>query len=298
VTGVQTCALPISFAANPLFQVFRIEGKKAGARIARLLLGLGHTSVAYISSQHMNAYSQQRLEGIQDQFTKAGIANGVHAAITDRIEIGLLHLLDISGFEESVIRKVVKAGGRTESQAQDQWKAWLEFKEQKKPKLVLGQDLRVLKKNLAGIRDLANRDIDPGYFDAMCLAALTKSGTQLSRMILAPLFEEALKHQDATAWICVSDGTAIAALEFLRMRNIPVPARISITGFDNEPVDAVTQRLTSFDFNAPAFIHSMLNFIAHPPKPRGTYRHSTIEVEGIVMQRDTTAPAKQGAGKT
>ena len=72
---------------------------------------------------------------------------------------------------------------------------------------------------------------------------------------------------------------------------IPVPESVSVVGFDNEPVQAFAARLTSYDFNAAGFIHRMLDFIARPPMPRGPYRHVPIEVEGIVMQRGTTAEA-------
>ena len=62
--------------------------------------------------------------------------------------------------------------------------------------------------------------------------------------------------------------------------------------FDNEPVKAIEQRLTTLDFNAAGFIHRMLNFIARPPRTRGPYQHRPIEVEGIVMIRDTAGPAR------
>jgi DNA-binding LacI/PurR family transcriptional regulator/DNA-binding transcriptional regulator YhcF (GntR family) len=281
--------LPQPFASNPLFQVFCIEGKKAGARVARLLLGMGHQSVAYVSAQHINAYSKQRLEGVLDQYGKAGRKDGVWPIVSDPKEHHLLHLLDLSGFDEPLIRKVLGVA-RTKSQALALWKEYRLFRESGNPEFLKPKDIRLLQTDFAGIRELAKPDLSKEAFEKTCLAAITHASSRLAGLSLVPLFEAALKCKEVTAWICVSDGTALAALDFLRNRNTAVPGRISLVGFDNEPVDAVEQRLTSFDFNAPGFIYGMLNFIVRPPKPRGPYLHTPIEVEGIIMQRDTTAP--------
>jgi hypothetical protein len=42
------------------------------------------------------------------------------------------------------------------------------------------------------------------------------------------------------------------------------------------------------------FVNRMLNFIVRPPRPRGHYRHSLIEVESIVVERDTLATVADG----
>jgi DNA-binding LacI/PurR family transcriptional regulator/DNA-binding transcriptional regulator YhcF (GntR family) len=287
--------LPQPFAANPLFQVFRIEGKRAGARVARFLLGMGHQSVAFFSSSHQNAYSKLRLEGANEQFAKAGCPNGVRPIVTDKIENHLLHLLDISGFDEPLVRKVM-AVSRTESQTRDLQNEYQLFKSSGKPEPLKPDDIKLLKKNMNAIQAVAPLELDKTFFDKITLSTVTEGGTRITWMSLAPLFEEALKYRDVTAWICVTDGTALAALDFLRNRGIAVPGRISLIGFDNEPIDAVEQRLTSLDFNALGFIHGMLNFIVRPSRPRGIYVHVPIEVEGIIIQRDTVAPP-EGAGK-
>ena len=121
----------------------------------------------------------------------------------------------------------------------------------------------------------------------MCRAATTQAGGYLQEKALHPLFEMALRHADVTAWICSNDGIALAALRFLRSRKIPVPEKISVAGFDNEPFVAVEQQLTTFDFNAQGFVYSILNFLAQPSRLRGPYHHVPIEVEGMVMQRDS-----------
>ena len=96
----------------------------------------------------------------------------------------------------------------------------------------------------------------------------------------------------ATCGICANDVTALAALKFLRGRQVRTPGDISVMGFDNAPVVALENRLTTFDFNAMGFIRAMLSFVLRPPKPRGAYRHKTIEIKGIVLERDTTGRAR------
>jgi LacI family transcriptional regulator len=93
--------------------------------------------------------------------------------------------------------------------------------------------------------------------------------------------------------ICSNDDIAIQALSYLRKQGISVPKEISVVGFDNQPVRTLEHRLTSLDFNAYGFMHRMLNFIARPPRPRGYYRHMPVEVEAIVMQRDTAGPPRE-----
>jgi DNA-binding LacI/PurR family transcriptional regulator len=96
---------------------------------------------------------------------------------------------------------------------------------------------------------------------------------------------------EVTAWICANDLAGICALDYLGKHRRPVPRTISVAGFDNLSAAAVENRLTSFDFNTAGVIYRALDFIVRPPKPRPGYRHFPIEVEGIVMERNTTGPA-------
>jgi DNA-binding transcriptional regulator YhcF (GntR family) len=279
--------LPAQFAGNPMFQVFRIEGKKAGERVARALLKMGHQSVAYISSNHGAPYSQQRLQGITEQFAYAGITDVLPVTV-DSIMQHLESLLIISEFDDRLVYKILLAD-RTQSQADDTFSRFTEFRKSKNPIPLTAQDQQVLRRNLSGITSLVKSELDESFFNKMCQAFLKEAGSLMTSMTLKPLFMQALTHKSVTAWICVSDGIALSALAFLRERGIPVPGKISLVGFDNAPMIAMENKLTTFDFNAVGFIHAMLNFIARPPRPRGKHHHSPIEIEGSVMLRHTTA---------
>jgi DNA-binding LacI/PurR family transcriptional regulator len=256
-----------------------------------LMLGLGHQSAVFISAQHRDEYSRQRLDGFRDQYAKAGLHDAIHPVISDQIDLHLLHVLAASGLDDPLLRKVI-AVDRTESQTNDQFNALIAFKEGKQSPVVDPKSALILKRNLAIVNDLDARNLDKGFFSRMVTAALTEAGSLFIEASLAPLFKQALTYKNATAWICATDSTALSALRFLKQQSIEVPGKISVTGFDNEPFDAVEQRLTTFDFNAQGFVHGILNFIVRPPRHRGPYRHAPVEIEGIIIERGTTGKAK------
>jgi DNA-binding LacI/PurR family transcriptional regulator/DNA-binding transcriptional regulator YhcF (GntR family) len=283
--------LPGQFANNPLLQVFRIEGQRAGARVARMLLELGHRSVVFISWQHSQRYSTQRLAGIREQFAVAGQPDTVRTVLNDTMD-EFFKFLAISGFGEKLIRRIL-AIDRTEKQADELYRLFQQYRRADRPLLFDLRQVPVLQKKIRCIADLFNTDIDKRYFDQMVRAAVFETTEEFSRLICQGLCRQALRHADATAWICANDGIAGIALQYLRGVGIPVPRRLSIVGFDNAPVAALEQRLTTFDFNAAGFAHRMLSFIARTPRPKGVHRHAVIEVEGMIMRRGTTGPAPE-----
>ena len=123
------------------------------------------------------------------------------------------------------------------------------------------------------------------------MGALDAIGERMFDISVKPLFERAIDNRDATIWICENDALAMRALSFLRERGIRVPDDLSVVGFDNVPIEALENRLTTIDFNSIEVIRRMLNFVLRPPRPRGPYRHLPIEIEGIVMERGTAGKA-------
>jgi DNA-binding transcriptional regulator YhcF (GntR family) len=146
-------ALPLPFNENPLFQVFRIEGKRAGGRVARLLLGMGHRSVAYISTSHNALYSRLRLEGVVEQYSKAGCTAGVRPVINERMDHVLLYILTVTGFDDALIRRILSVD-RTERQAEDLFNEFIRFRAGGPTQMLTRDDARIIRKNLAGIGDL------------------------------------------------------------------------------------------------------------------------------------------------
>ncbi len=107
---------------------------------------------------------------------------------------------------------------------------------------------------------------------------------------LYPLLEQALRSRDTTAWIAANDETAIECLDFLHNNGQRVPTDISVTGFDNSP-DATLAGLTSYDFNAQAYMHAMVNHILDPGYGHWIARRDgPMEINGFVNARTSTGP--------
>jgi DNA-binding LacI/PurR family transcriptional regulator/DNA-binding transcriptional regulator YhcF (GntR family) len=284
--------LPVQFLSNPMLQVFCIESKRAGERMARLLLNLGHSSIVYLSIVHQDEWSQKRFEGVKAQFLRAGCSdNGIHLVCNSGILTNMPCLLTASGLEDEDVRRLI-AVGNTPSQTANLESIWLDFKKHNKPPYAGYPQLSSnLKTNIADFAHLMRKKSDALFYDKSIDGVISALEIHAFEINIKPLFKKALAFHDATAWICANDATAFSAISFLGSQDIHIPNRLSVVGFDNTPIKALEQQLTSFDFNAQGFVSRMLNFIVRPPKPRGHYRHCPIEVEGIIIERRSTGRA-------
>jgi len=113
---------------------------------------------------------------------------------------------------------------------------------------------------------------------------------QYVAMKLRPRFAQALEDGGITAWVPVTDATALAALEFLRSQGVSVPQEISVAGFD-DTVEAIGNGLTSYDFNVPAAVDLLLDHILRPPRTAhpAKGRQWTVSAPGMVMARASCA---------
>lgn len=78
---------------------------------------------------------------------------------------------------------------------------------------------------------------------------------------MKPLFEAALLDKDITAWVCVNDNVAHAALTFLNTAGIEVPGRIAVTGFD-DIAEAKVSGLTTYNFHFDRMGYRAVEFLA------------------------------------
>jgi DNA-binding LacI/PurR family transcriptional regulator/DNA-binding transcriptional regulator YhcF (GntR family) len=287
--------LPVQFVLNPGLQVYRIEGRRAGERVAQYVLKRGHRSSVYIAPSHFARWSRERFEGVQSQFARITGSGNAHL-IQSNLDVMLVYVFAASGLDDKKIKKII-AVGRTPSQAKDLERLWMNFKKGRAP--MRGRtipDIRGFKRSMAALAGTTRHGVEKDFFEKMCTGALSVAVDRVFGNELIALFKEALKIRDATAWICANDQTAFRAISFLKERGIRVPEDISVTGFDNIPVSALEQHLTTFDFNAMGFVYQMINFIVRPPRPRGHYRHQVIEVEGMLIERGTSGLRQENGG--
>jgi len=105
---------------------------------------------------------------------------------------------------------------------------------------------------------------------------------------LPPLFDGALQQRQITAWVGSNDEVAVRMIGFLEKRGVRVPQEVSVVGFDDSP-EAFFGGLTSYNFNAPAYVHGMLDFLLNPgPRPTSRVILEPVDIDGFITIRRTT----------
>jgi len=109
---------------------------------------------------------------------------------------------------------------------------------------------------------------------------------------LAALCIQALSCKEITAWVCANDSAAVEALAVLKEHAVKVPGSISVAGFDDS-LDAFFTRLTSYNFNTPAAIRTMLDHITNPSQRNHPRKNrQPIDIEGFISRWSTASAAR------
>ncbi len=109
---------------------------------------------------------------------------------------------------------------------------------------------------------------------------------------LEALFDTVLDHSDITAWLCATDFEACTALDYLAKTSVKIPEQLSIVGFD-DTIGALWYHLTSYNFNIPSLVHTMLNFILRTRTGEHIARKRVITIEGVLIERKTSGPVRR-----
>jgi len=111
-----------------------------------------------------------------------------------------------------------------------------------------------------------------------------------SRAASVEHFDRLLNDPTITAWVGFNDQIALAALDYLDAHKVPVPRRISVLGFDDS-FESFARGMTSYDFNLPVCVQTMLKHVLHWSKNRGPkQRIIREEIPGFIKIRGTVAP--------
>ena len=110
-----------------------------------------------------------------------------------------------------------------------------------------------------------------------------------SRMI--PLFERIAEDKTITAWVGSNDFVAFTALSYLKnVKRIAVPEAVSVVGFDNT-LESFVNDLSSYDFNIPAAVRAMIDFVIKPRRNSQRESASVQRIDGVLVQRGSTGRA-------
>lgn len=129
----------------------------------------------------------------------------------------------------------------------------------------------------------------------LTLGSLQRCDSLLKR--LAPSLDALLHRPELTAWVCSRDAVALAALDHLHHRRLPiVPSRISLVGFDDCRA-AFAANLTSYSFNVQGVAAAMVDHVLQPERMRMRLGAAPESVNGFVVRRGSTArmPARPSA---
>jgi DNA-binding LacI/PurR family transcriptional regulator/DNA-binding transcriptional regulator YhcF (GntR family) len=106
---------------------------------------------------------------------------------------------------------------------------------------------------------------------------------------LAPLFQQAVADPKITAWVGVSDETALSAWSFLKRRSVKVPDNVALVGMDDSN-EAFLKGLSSYSFNSAGTVHAMMTHLLSPGRlPAYGRRTDREEIPGYVVERLSTA---------
>lgn len=223
-----------------------------GSQVARFLHAKGHTAVACVFPENSEGLPLLRFDGLRE-------------TLTDRApdaQVSFHYELTPATGKRSSFR--VKARGTAKS---------LE--------LVIDNAFDTAK---ASLDALAQR-LGSALVENLYTAALDV----LNRELIEHLCLQILDNTAITAIVAHSDSVAFIVLQFLRNRNVNIPADIAVIGFDDsEP--AYIGNITSYHYNLTEAAHEIIHFFLTASTSRFDRRRyaSPIEVTGHIIQRSTT----------
>jgi DNA-binding LacI/PurR family transcriptional regulator len=277
--------LPPPLAIVPHVRLFRCAAITAGRQVGRILLSHGHEKIAYISHQHQAQWSQDRCAGLGEPFAKAGFSDAVIPVVSNQIGGYCERVFGAAGLDRKDFLRLIR-GLEEESQYTEAFKSD-EFDSLANSFVATNAGTaRIIHAAMVRFSELAGEPLDPvfhkraqrAFFDAVTESII---GAEMDR-----LFEKAFATAGISAWVAATDGTAVAAGGFLRKHGVDIPADLSLVGFDNSFI-ALDHRVSSYDFNVPLLVQTMLDFIHDPLRFNRRFSDAPMEVEGYFVLRDT-----------
>lgn len=242
--------LPVQFRRHRAAHYLAMSTTPVSGRVVgRFLLSQGHRRVAYISP-HDAEWTRNRFAGLCEAFADAGLRDGARSFTL----AGTDNRSEQSQEHKQALLNDIGRAVHTHAHA-----------------LGIDQhDTAVLVKTLSN-------DVE------------TRTREYAVRARDEELFEQALAHDDITAWVACNDSVGLHALSYLSRRGIPVPDRLSVVGFDDS-LEAYQGKLTSYNFNSLATARSLMNHVLNPSLRRTVPRVLSPEIEGFVTPRASTRP--------
>jgi DNA-binding LacI/PurR family transcriptional regulator/DNA-binding transcriptional regulator YhcF (GntR family) len=276
----------------PTLKTFRIAGTSAGFTIGQFLLSMGHERTAYISSQHYYSWSKQRLAGMAQRYGNTGLSDNLYVAVSQDIGGFYERTIAMSGLEKEKFLFMI-----TGYPQKKMFEAAFESDEpvfedevfENTPENIR----RDIKADFQALFETSSGKFTAKSFIDMQESVILSANRRVNLANLQALFKRTLASTDASAWVCASDDMALSALEYLKTRNIGVPRKISVCGFDNIP-EALDAGLTSYDFNFSMIVSRIMRFLLESNRrliQKASYE-CIVDVPGLVIQRKSARKMK------
>jgi DNA-binding LacI/PurR family transcriptional regulator len=252
----------ILYRYGALFRFFSItSGIVSGKLMGEYLLSQGHRRIGIFSIFPDEAWPRNRMAGVESAFSQAGLhANIVRFAHEDP--------------------KV--------------WQLWRQVHQGSYSRQVEEFQINILRELYSFLAIPA--DLLKGYAPLSLVYESLFAG--FLRGVMIPLFRSALSSKDISAWVCINDIVGIIALDVLEQEHVAVPAPISVVAFD-DTLHSLTRGLTSYNFNVPGLIASMLSHILEKnPGKKKSDQQSITEVNGLIMERRSSRLLLKGSRPT
>ena len=237
------------YLASGRFRCFSMgHSSAAGEAMGRYLISRGHRRVLYLDYAGAH-WSRMRHQGLERAFSRAGLVRGV-----ERLVIGDPSALSA---EPPV----------ADPQLRDAL-------------------FRILGPAAAG-RGREHRTTDQRLLEQVGAAVREYAHRRRQREALGQGLDPWLKQEEITALVACNDETALDCLDLLADRDIAVPGRLSVAGFDDGH-GASERNLTTYNFNGQAALHALVNhLLSCPPAQRQRPFGGVEEAEGFVVPRRT-----------
>lgn len=220
-----------------------------GRRIARYVIDIGHTNIAYVTPYPRHDWSVEREEGVREVVRRR---RGCRLRIEHAQRETPLLAEQFNAAVEELVR-------------------------------VLDNERDLLARETAPLSTNASVR---GRVHASPLLNDASRRQELCRA-LYPCFGRLARDSRITVWICANDDVALTAQEFLRVIEHPPDRQPSLVGVD-DTLEASIKGISSYSYNTAAATHMVMNHILSPRRIPRRARHERLAiVSGTVIRRSS-----------
>ena len=271
----------------PLLKILRISGIRAGEIVGDFVLSLKSKAICYVSSNIKTSWAHSRYMGLCRHIEEYGgpTCSVNLCTLTDDIPDATTLVSDLLQMSETDLRCAFGVRYSAEGVERIVSSLALPLRFEWHSASFDQRYRKALVDSFQGLCRLAREGIEADIYNRMFDSWYDRASTFAIHVRLQPFFEETLKNNHASIWVCSDSKTAFAAHLFLKSKGISVPGQIGIVSFDNWSWTLEID-LTTYDFNMNGMARRALALIAN--KKEFARWPMIREMDGYIVERRTT----------